>query len=161
MKVNNPNTGHGKMIIRYKGNNELLKIQPEKMKRIYMHRSMKVQPNHYENLIIETELFDGTNVCFSLSSANLYRNILIDNEKTWVTTEEEDYAPFYKANIDNEQVIFEGSITSHKEIAPGFISRESYEILLFFKTSKDLMDLLNKNNIEYQYHTYSKTELQE
>jgi hypothetical protein len=152
MRVNNPTTGHGKMIIRYKGNNELLKIQPEKMKRIYMHRYMKVQPDVHENLIIETELIDGSNVCFSLSSANLYRGLLVDDEKIWVTSEE-DCAVFYEVNIDSEQVILEGNITFHKEITSEFISRESYQILLFFKNSKDLMELLDKNNIDYIYHS--------
>jgi hypothetical protein len=152
MKVNNPNTGHGKMIIRYKGNNELLKVLPEKMKRIYMHRSMKVRPDVHENLIIETELFDGLNVLFSLSSANLYCGLLVDNDKTWVTSEE-DCAAFYEVNIDSEQVVFEGSISFHKEITPEFISRESYQILLFFKNSKDLMELLDKNKIDYIYHS--------
>lgn len=151
-KINNPLTGHGKMIIRYKGNNELLKNQPEKMKRIYMHRSKEVQPDVYENLIIETELFDGSSVCFSLSSANLYCSLLIDNEKTWVTSEE-DCAVFYEVNLDNEQVIFEGSINFNKEITPEFTSRESYQIILFFKNSKDLMELLNKNNIDYINHS--------
>jgi hypothetical protein len=152
MKVNIPNTGHGKMIIRYKGNNELLKVLPEKMKRVYLQRSKKVQQNVCENLVIETDLLDGSKVCFSLSSANLYCSLLVDKEITW-TISEENCAVFYEVNIDNEQVIFEGSISFNKEIAPEFISRESYQILLFFKNSKDLMELLDRNNTDYIYHS--------
>jgi hypothetical protein len=152
MKVNNPNAGQGKMIIRYKGKNELLKNHPDEMKWIYMHRNKEVQPDADENLVIETDLFDDTNVCFSLSSANLYCGLLVDNKKTWVTTEE-DCAVFYQVNIDNEQVIFEGSIGFKKEITSEFFSHESYQILLFFKNSKDFMELLDKNNIDYIYHS--------
>ncbi len=151
-KINNPNTGHGKMIIRYNGNNELLKNHPDEMKWIYMHRSKEVQPDVDENLIIETTLFDGLSVCFSLSSANLYRNLLGDNEKNWVTFER-DFADFHLPNIDNEQVVFKGHIVFYKAITPEFTSRESYEILLFFKNSKDVMELLDKNKIDYLYHS--------
>lgn len=151
-KINNPLTGHGKMIIHYKGNNELLKWKPPIMKRIYMHRILEVQPDVYENLIIETELVDGSSVCFSLKSANIYFSLLVDNEKKWVTSEE-DGACFYEANIDNEQVVFEGSLSFKKEITPEFISHEGYQIILFFKYSKDLKELLDKNSIDCIYHS--------
>lgn len=143
---------HGKMIIRYNGKNELLKRHPEEMKWIYMHRYKEVQPDIDENLVIETTLFDGSNVCFSLSSAILYQNLLVDNKKTWVTSER-DFADFSLVNIDNEQVVFNGHIVFHKAITPEFTSRESYKILLFFRNSKDLMELLDKNNIDYLYHS--------
>lgn len=146
VKVINPNTGHGKMIIHYKGNNLLLKRHPEEMKRIYMHRSMEVQPDVDENLIIETELFDGSSVCFSLSSANLYRNLLVDNEKTWIKSER-DFNSFYLKNTDNEYIILEGSIVFYQEITPEFTSRERYTAQLIFKNSTDLLELLNRNNI--------------
>lgn len=152
MKVINPNTGHGKMIIRYESKNELLKRHPEEMKRIYMHPCKKVQPDIDENLVIETTLFDGSSVCFSLSSSALYRNLLVDNEKTWVTSER-DFADFYLVNIDKEQVVFKGQIVFYKAITPEFTSRERYDILLFFNNSKDLMELLDNNNIDYLYHS--------
>ncbi len=164
-KINNPLTGHGKMLIRYKGNNELLKIQPEKMKRIYMHRSKEVQPGGYENLIIETELFDGSNVCFSLCSSHLYNSLLINNEKKWIRYGREEgeegedeemkggYGMYDYVNIDNQQVVFEGNIGFYKEISPEFISYEVYDFLLFFNYSKDLLELLDKNEVRYTFHS--------
>lgn len=169
MKVNNPDAVHGKMRIRYKGNNELLINHPDEMKRIYMHRSKEIMPEVYENLIIETKLFDGTNVCFSLCSSHLYNNLSINNKKTWVRygregeedEMEENYGVHHYANIDNEQVIFEGNIVFHQEISPEFVSYESYDFLLFFNYTKDLLELLNKNKIDYLYHSYSKSGLQD
>ncbi|WP_291098483.1 MULTISPECIES: hypothetical protein [unclassified Flavobacterium] len=159
-KINNPLTGHGKMIIRYKGNNELLRFQPCKMRRIYMHREKKIQADVYENLLLETQLFDGTNICFSVKSSNLYYRHHIDGEEIWIHSEP-SFVHFTFVNVDDEFVLFDGQITFVKEISRDFIINEDYDIMLIYRKSKDWMDLLEKNNIEYELHSYSKPELQD
>lgn len=77
---------------------------------------------------------------------------MANNEKTWITSDE-DGACFYNAHIDNEQIVFEGSLNFKKEITPEYISREGYQIILFFKNTKDLIELLDENNIDCIYHS--------
>ncbi|MES2544905.1 MAG: hypothetical protein V4548_08465 [Bacteroidota bacterium] len=147
-KINNPTTGHGKMLIQYKGKNELLLHKPPILKRFFMQREKQILKNVRDNLVIETELIDGTTVCFSIKSADIYIQSFDGDNKIWKNFEE-DCLFIESVNIDNEFVIFKGSLNFNKEIIPEFISREVYEIVLFFKNSKDLMELLDKNEIEY------------
>lgn len=159
MKVNNPNTGHGKMTIRYNGNNVNMMLQPSKMRRIYMQRYKDVSADISENMVIETLLFDGTSILFSLSSHKVYYKSTDKNNEFWICSES-SYADFGYINVDDEFIIFEGQITFVKEIIPDFIINEDYNIMLIFRKSNDWMDLLEKNNIDYELHSYSTPELQ-
>lgn len=160
MKVNNPNTGHGKMIIRYKEGNELLKNEPCRMRRIYIHREEKIDANINENLLLHTQLFDGTAVCFSVKSSRLYYKHRVDGEKIWIHSIG-SFVIFECINVDDEFIIFDGQITFAKEITPNFIVNEDYDITLIFRKSTDWMDLLKKHNINYELHSYSKPKFQD
>lgn len=151
-KINNPTAMLGKMIIRYKGANHLLLHQPTKMNPIILGRYFDVTSEIREKLVIKTELLDGTKVCFSLSSANLYTQKEIGDESKWETNED-NCAVFYNVNADKEQVIFEGSIHFIKELTETFSTREKYQVLLIFKNSKDLKVLLDQSKIEYNFHS--------
>ena len=150
-KINNPTAIPGKMILRYKGPNHALLNQPTKIFNILMGKYIYIKPEIREKLIIETDLFDGTNVCFSLSSANLYTRNLVNNENEWETNED-NCSCFNYVNVDKEQVIFEGSIHFIKKFSQDFSIRENYQVIIIFKNSKDLIDSLDKNNIEYEFH---------
>lgn len=160
MKVNNPNINHGKMIIRYKGRNELLKSRFRKMREIYMYRNKDVVTGISENMVIETSLFDGTPILFSLCNHKLYYKTTDKNDEFWQYSES-SFIDFEYINVDNEYIIFDAQITFSKENIPHYKVKENYHIMLIFRKSNDWMDLLEKNKIDYELHSYSKPEFQD
>lgn len=158
MKINNPLTGHGKMIIRYIGNNELMKSQSSQMSRVFMQKSREVDAHTFENMVIETQLFDNTEIQMSLASGKLYYKVSDEDDSFWIHSEP-SFVHFSFININNEMILMEGQITHVKEITPEFISNEDYAITLIFKNTNDFIELLDRYEIEYTYHDYSKPEI--
>jgi hypothetical protein len=152
IKVLNPLMGHGKMLISYNGHNELLKSKPAEMKEIYMYRNKEIKQDLYEDMVIETKLFDGTEICFSLVSANLYYKELVADGEIWINSYD-NFADFSEIKIDNQQIIFQGHIVMDKKITYDFVSHEEYKVILFYSNTKDLIQLLDQFDKEYNYHT--------
>lgn len=162
MITNSLKSVEGKIILRYLCSNNLLEAHPDEMKQIYLQPSLEIRPDLIENLVIETTLFDGLSVCFSLISGHLYHHSLINNEMVWVRFnnavegDEEDlennFGSYYNADLDKEQAVFEGSISFIKDISPEFKSFERYEFIMLFNHSKEIRELLDKYEPRYTFH---------
>lgn len=154
MKVLNPNTGNGKMIIFPKPITKLMEFSPRKMNRVYLHRIKEVMADVSEKMVIETQLVWNLCFRFSLQSENLYYKLQVDGNEKWEHSKS-GFSKITFINIDPEIILMEGEIKFSLEIVPNLINDTYYNFVLIFKNTKDFIDLLKKHHIEYQYHSYS------
>ena len=142
MKVNKPPMAfRAHLHLEYKGSNNLF------FQEMPLHKIMiiDVDYNLKEELIVPLTMYDGTEIKICMISSNLY--IKTDGKyKLQQMDEEQEQQSFchFKLLSTDELMLFDGTISYHKNFEPSFSIIENYKATIFIKSNPTLLEIWKK-----------------
>lgn len=140
MIINNPLWPHGKILLKYVGNNLLLDSNIKIDRVTFFNETIN---NISEDLILKVNLLNDKEILLSLKSLLVYTK-----KDVW---EIQDFS-FNKITtiiVDNEYVIVKGNVTFCNEINEANHYLDKYEYDLIFKNTDTLIRKLKEDRIEF------------
>lgn len=143
MKINKPPfTFFGHLHLEYRGNNYSF-CQKSSFTKI---KILEIDYNLKEELLVSLTMFDGTEIKFSMISANLY--IKTDGEyKLQEVDEENKHKSFCDFELlqSDELMLFDGTISYHKNFEAPFSFIENFNARIIIKNSPKLLEIWKKH----------------
>lgn len=144
MKVNKPPiTFFGHLYLEYNGRNHSF-FQEKSFSKINI---LEIDYKLKEELLVSLTMFDGTEIKFSMISANLY--IKTDGEyKLQEVDKENEHQSFCDFELlqSDELMLFDGTISYHKNFEAPFSFIENFNATIIVQSNPLLLKIWKKSN---------------
>lgn len=141
MKVNDPYSSQGKIIIKYTGNNlNILNTYLRLDKVVLLNETID---GYDEKLVFKLNLFDNAEILLSLKTFVIYL------KKDQWEIQESSLNNIELIIVDNEYIIVKGNFSFCNEIDEVNRYLDTYEYDIIFKNTNTLISKLNEENITF------------
>jgi len=138
IKIRKPSSLYfGKLLIKYRGTKQVY-FQQKSFEEIIIR---KIDYNLEEELLIELTTFDGTQIMFSMISANLFTK----ENNSYELKEGQNFCDF-ELYYDDNFMVFTGYISYENMVNQKFSYLESFDATIILAFNKELFDIWVKHD---------------
>jgi hypothetical protein len=145
MKIINPLMVHPKMILVYKGSNQIIHNSANKMtsQNAYLERNLKINGNEVLGECIVFKILDVTLVMV-MYGCKVYEVIKIDGEKVYIHLPNSYF--YFHETPDDKNIIIHGLLIYQKQYSEKCIFDERFKFQIKFIKDSIITKMLEKSN---------------